>query len=206
MGKPKKKEREKKKGKVFPTLCICLLLSILTVGVFGFSRQKPIVPEEATQVLGIPYTVDTIPVSNKRIGKKRKIKYIVIHNTSNPTSTARNERDYLTNPTNTSSVSWHIAVDDQEAIEAIPLTEWAFHAGDRVGNHYGIGIEICESGDYEQAEANAAKVVAYLMQQHHIPIENVQPHQYFSGKECPRLILANWDQFIEKVALAATQL
>jgi len=43
--------------------------------------------------------------------------YITIHSTGNPTSTARNERAWLTNPNNNVTASWHIVVDEKEAIE-----------------------------------------------------------------------------------------
>lgn len=165
-------------------------------------HTKPMNMEQLKQTVGIAYTVDYIPISNKRPGIKRPIQYIVVHNTGNPTSTARNERDYLTNPTNTSSTSFHIAVDENEIIEAIPLEEIAFHAGDSEGNRKGIGIELCESGDFEKTKANAAKLIAYLMKHYNIPLSNVKTHHDFSGKQCPRKMLGNWDEFLESVQKA----
>ena len=159
----------------------------------------PLVPEDVTAAIGVTYEVQDIRISNKRPNQKRKIKYIVIHNTANSQSTAQNEVDYLSNANNTSSTSFHIAVDDCQIIEAIPPTEVAFHAGTKEGNQYGIGIEICESGNYEKAEENAAKLVAYLMQYYNIPLEDVKTHQDFSGKPCPRLILGHWIHFKEKI-------
>lgn len=164
--------------------------------------QHPLDGDVVTETLGIPYNIAHLPISNKRPGGKRKIKYIVVHNTANASSTAQNERDYLSNPNNIASTSWHIVVDDHEMIEAIPVTEVAFHAGNGVGNQYGIGIEICESGDMAQAERNAVKLIAYLMKTYNIPIENVKTHQDFSGKECPRQILGHWDNFKEEVEIA----
>lgn len=161
--------------------------------------QRPLEGEVVTEAIGVPYTVESLPISNKRPGGKRKIKYIVVHNTANEGSTARNERDYLSNPKNIASTSWHIVVDDHEMIEAVPVTEVAFHAGNGLGNQYGIGIELCESGDTSKTEANAIKLIAYLMKTYNISIENVKTHKDFSGKECPRQILGRWDEFKEKV-------
>lgn len=183
--------------------CIRLLViaSLVVVGC-GFlfhEKAQPLKPEEIEAAIGIPYKVQNIPISKKRPGNKRRVRYIVIHNTANPNSTAQNERDYLVNPTNVSSTSFHIVIDEHEIIEAIPTNEVAFHAGAWEGNQRGIGIEICESEHYAKAEFNAVKLTAYLMKHYHLPIEAVKTHHDFSGKNCPRLILGHWDQFLEAV-------
>lgn len=182
-----------------------LVMASLLLAVSGFLvrvKQKPIGPEEVEEAVGVQYIADHIPVSNKRPGIKRQIKYIVIHNTANEESTARNERDYLTNPNNTSSTSFNIVVDDKEIIEAIPVNEIAFHAGDSEGNQKGIGIELCESGDFEKTKANAAKLVAYLMKSYNISLSEVRTHHDFSGKDCPRKMLGNWEDFLESIKVA----
>lgn len=174
------------------------ILLVLT-GILFRVKQKPIEVGEVQEQTGVTYTIDSLALSNKRPGMKRRIKYIVVHNTANEKSTAKNERDYLSNLNNTASTSWHIVVDDKEAIEAVPVTEISYHAGNGEGNRYGIGIEICESGDTKQAEENAAKIIAYLMQKYDIPINNVKTHKDFSGKECPRLLLDHFEHFKEKI-------
>lgn len=179
-------------------LVVCSIVVIMG-GLLCKTKPSPLEAELVSKAIGIPYGKEDIAVSNKRPNQERTIKYIVIHNTANRESSAQNEVDYLQNANNTSSTSFHIAVDDREIIEAIPPTEIAFHAGTKEGNQYGIGIEICESGDYEQAEENAAKLTAYLMKYYDIPIENVKTHQDFSGKACPRLILDHWGHFKGKV-------
>lgn len=164
--------------------------------------KKPVEEESVEEFVGVPYVKDTLPISNKRPGRKRKIKYIVVHNTANERSTARNERDYLSNPDNTASTSWNIVVDNDEMIEAVPVNEVAFHAGDREGNQYGIGIELCESDNMTKTEKNAARLIAYLMKEYDISIENVKTHKDFSGKECPRKTLEHWNEFKEKIEKA----
>lgn len=196
-----KRNRKQKKRKKGPLLIIVVLL-ILFVSMSGklsWIVQKPIEKEKIETAIGIPYVVDNIPKSEKRPHFKRSIKYIVVHNTANPNSTAKNERDYLVNTANLSSTSWHLAVDDKEVVEAVPLTEMAFHAGKLEGNRYGIGIEICESGNYKKTEKNAEKLIAYLMAYYHIPIENIKTHQDFTGKDCPRIVLEHWDDFIKGI-------
>ncbi|CAF1843295.1 N-acetylmuramoyl-L-alanine amidase CwlA [Bacillus subtilis] len=53
--------------------------------------------------------------------------YITIHNTANDASAA-NEVSYMTG--NTSSTSFHFAVDDKEVIQGLPLNRNAWHTGD----------------------------------------------------------------------------
>ncbi|SNR95202.1 N-acetylmuramoyl-L-alanine amidase [Anaerovirgula multivorans] len=146
------------------------------------------------------YIKDYIPKSkDKRPGTKIEPQWITIHNTANSTSTARNERNYLTNPLNTNYASWHIVVDEKEAIEAIPLDEVAYHAGNSTGNSTSIGIEVCESGNQTIVWQNAVSLVAKMLQERGWEIERVRTHYSWSGKNCPRLILPRWNEFISDI-------
>ncbi|MEM5633398.1 N-acetylmuramoyl-L-alanine amidase [Bacillus cereus] len=130
--------------------------------------------------------------------------FITVHNTYND-ATAENEVSYMIR--NDNQVSFHIAVDDKEAVQGIPLERNAWHTGDGNGNgnRKSIGVEICYSlsgGDrYYKAEDNAAIVVAQLMKQYNIPINKVRTHQSWSGKYCPHRMLdeGRWNSFIERV-------
>ncbi|ABY46904.1 N-acetylmuramoyl-L-alanine amidase [Bacillus mycoides] len=130
--------------------------------------------------------------------------FITVHNTYND-ATAENEVAYMIR--NDNQVSFHIAVDDKEAVQGIPLERNAWHCGDGGGNgnRKSIGVEICYSlngGDrYYKAEDNAAIVVAQLMKQYNIPINKVRTHQSWNGKYCPHRMLAEgrWNRFIERV-------
>ncbi|MED0876547.1 N-acetylmuramoyl-L-alanine amidase C-terminal domain-containing protein [Bacillus mobilis] len=133
-----------------------------------------------------------------------KPKYITVHNTYNDAS-AENEVNYMI--TNNNEVSFHIAVDEKEAIQGIPLERnaWACGDGNGQGNRESISVEICYSksgGDrYYKAEDNAVDVVRQLMSMYNMPIENVRTHQSWSGKYCPHRMLAEgrWGAFIQKV-------
>lgn len=122
---------------------------------------------------------------------------ITIHNTGNPTSTARNERAWLDNPTNLNSnriASWHYVVDGKEVIRAIPDNEMSYHAGR--GNRTSIGVEICEiPGSHE----NGVKFVAWLLNQYKWGTDKLTTHRAWSGKNCPRLILPKWNEFTQDV-------
>lgn len=130
--------------------------------------------------------------------------FITVHNTYND-ATAENEVAYMIR--NDNQVSFHIAVDDKEAVQGVPLERNAWHCGDGGGNgnRKSIGVEICYSlngGErYYKAEDNAAIIVAQLMKQYNIPISKVRTHQSWSGKYCPHRMLAEgrWDSFIERV-------
>lgn len=130
--------------------------------------------------------------------------YITVHNTYND-ATAENEVAYMIR--NNNEVSFHIAVDDKEAVQGIPLERnaWACGDGNGSGNRKSISVEICYSlsgGDrYYKAEDNAVDVVRQIMSMYNIPIENVRTHQSWSGKYCPHRMLAEgrWNSFIQKV-------
>ena len=150
------------------------------------------------------YTVDHIPNTtpcNRRPGLAMLPQYITIHSTGNPSSTARNERAWLTNPSNKVTASWHIVVDEKEAVEAIPLNEVAWHAGDGSGqgNRASIGIEICESGNRAKTLENAAKLTAKLLKERGWGVDRLRRHYDWSGKICPRILQPNnwagWEQF-----------
>ena len=142
--------------------------------------------------------------TNARNGQKRKIKYIVIHETDNYEQGvgAKNHAIYLKN-NNSSATSWHYTVDDKEIYHHIPDNERANHAGNDVGNEYGIGIELCvnEDGNFEKTFDNAAKLVAYLLNEYNLTINDIKTHHDFSGKDCPHLILQNnrMEEFKAKV-------
>ncbi len=155
------------------------------------------------------YKVDHIPVNtpkNRRPGIEMAPEYLTIHSTANPNSTALNERSWLENSYNNRVASWHICVDENEAVEAIPLNEVAWHAGDGSkgpGNRKSISIEICESGDREKTLENAAKLVVRMLKERGWGIDRLRRHYDWSGKNCPRILNYNnwkgWEIFKQSV-------
>lgn len=132
--------------------------------------------------------------------------YLTIHSTSNLKSTAQNERDNLNRVSNTTSTGFHIAVDDIQAIECIPLDMVAFHAGDGVngtGNTKSIGLEICESGDRNKTIENAVVISAKILHERNWGIDRLKRHYDWAGKNCPRILNYNnwqgWNEFKSKV-------
>lgn len=142
-------------------------------------------------------------VSEEKYGLKcpnaMNAEYITIHNTANDASAAA-EISYMIG--NTSSTSYHFAVDDKEVVQGIPTNRNAWHTGDGTdgtGNRKSIGVEICYSKSggarYKKAEALAIKFVAQLLKERGWGIDRVRKHQDWNGKYCPHRILSEgrWD-------------
>ena len=98
--------------------------------------------------------------------------------------------------------------DRYRAVQHIPLNETGRHA-DRggPGDMYSIGIEMGEVRSHNPIVTwnRSAKLTAVLMKQYHIPLRNVVPHYYWTGKNCPAPLLTNgrpghkWSWFISRV-------
>ena len=131
-------------------------------------------------------------------------KFLIVHNTANDAS-ANNEISYMRK--NNSSTSFHIAVDDIEAVQGVPFDRNSWNAGDGSngnGNRNGIAIEICYSesgGDrWEKAKTNAVELIVQLLNERGWGIEQVKKHQDFSGKYCPHRILdEGWEHFLNRI-------
>ncbi|MGN7331826.1 N-acetylmuramoyl-L-alanine amidase [Bacillus altitudinis] len=143
---------------------------------------------------------DFIPVGNgNRPGYAMTPLYVTVHNTANTSKGADAKSHAAYVKRSTTEVSWHFTVDDREIFQHLPLNENGWHAGDGHGdgNRKSIGIEICENedGNFQQAVKHAQWLIQKLLKEHGIPLANVVTHQHWSGKTCPRLLLATWDEF-----------
>lgn len=126
---------------------------------------------------------------SKKIGKKITPTKIVFHNTAN-TAPAVNEIKWLNSKDNTSSTSFHYAVDDSGVYQAIPTNKASYHAGNLNINNTSIGIEIAKSYSLDIEEKNegvknATILIALLMNYYNIDLSNVISHYDASGKHCP---------------------
>ena len=136
--------------------------------------------------------------------KMKEVIGITNHNTANTAPTAGDEAHarYLQNIENTDSayISVHLFVDDDSITQCVPLDEMCYHAGDGNGNgnRKTIAIEICENRNYTKAEENAQKLNAALLLTY--PNLKIFKHQDWSGKFCPRKILARPNGWLEFTA------
>lgn len=140
-----------------------------------------------------------IPVKHSKARPKYSMqaKYITVHNTGNAGATGKQNADYAVNQNEYKS--WHFTVGNNEVYQHLPTTESGWHCGDGengTGNRNSIGIEIAE---VYGAERTAIKFITELIKLTGIPIENIVPHKHWSGKNCPRLILPYWNDFIEDI-------
>lgn len=127
---------------------------------------------------------------------------IAIHNTYND-APAVNEVNYM--KSNNNQVSFHIAVDDKEAIQGLPLDRNSWSCGDGSngqGNRKHISIEICYSKSggtrFANAEKLAAKVVAELLKKYNWGIDRVKAHRDFANKNCPhRTNMSEFKRLVE---------
>ncbi len=146
----------------------------------------------------------------KRPGPMPFVETITIHNTAEP-FTARQERDRVDYRRDRRSVSYHFAVDEDEIVQLLPLSEHGWHAGDGSrgpGNTRSIGIEICRSQcrghadwRYRRAEENAVKLTAALLQHFGLTPDAIRMHQNWNGKYCPHRILEEnrFEEFRQRV-------
>lgn len=157
----------------------------------GVKYRKWLVPSSKYNIK-CPYTMDP--------------KKVTLHNTDNE-ATAHNEISYMRN--NNNQTSYHVAIDEAEAIQGLPFNRNGWHSGDG-GNGYGnrntIAFEIARNLDrkrnttdlleplksyYTKAEQNAIKVIAQIMIEEGIVAnnDNIKTHNDWNGKWCPRKIL-----------------
>ncbi|MEK3882445.1 N-acetylmuramoyl-L-alanine amidase [Paenibacillus sp. PL2-23] len=126
--------------------------------------------------------VDHIPSTtsnNRRPGHKLVATTFTIHNTGNPTSSAANERSWLTNPSNKTTASYHIVVDEHESIQCLTLNESSWATGDGIngsGNRTSIRIELCESGDYTNILNRAVSLVAEMLKERGWGVDRLHWH------------------------------
>ncbi|MEK3888074.1 peptidoglycan recognition protein family protein [Bacillus sp. FSL K6-3431] len=148
--------------------------------------------------------VDIISKNNPKIrpGYSMKPTHITDHDTGNAGRGANAEMHnrYIHNmasyqPKDTSHVSWHLSVDGNFIYQHLPFDENAWHCGDgsntKSGNRVSIGVEKCMNvdGNRTKTEENAIALHAYLMKAFGFSSGKVVPHQSWSGKYCPAVIL-----------------
>lgn len=110
---------------------------------------------------------------------------------------------------------WHYTIDQSRAVQHLPDNEQGEHADfDGPGNNYSLGLEMCENRGNSRSRTieRTAKLTAYLMHKHKIPLRRVVPHYHWKRrglskphKNCPHFLLDNgrpgrkWRWFLRKV-------
>lgn len=141
-------------------------------------------------------------------GKNNAKKYLVVHETDNTSVGAdADAHARLQINGNSREASWHWQVDDREAVQSFEHFWECWATGTYVGNSQGIQVEICvnSDGNYLKAVENAASLIAKIIKDEKITVQNIVQHNHFSGKNCPRNIRAgkvSWTQFMDMVKKA----
>ena len=142
--------------------------------------------------------------SKARTRKAMTPRYITIHSTQN-TSVTADAYQHAAALSNGSlgRKSWHYTIDEDRCIQHIPSYEQGNHAENYkggTGNIYSLGLEMCENRGNSRSRTidRTARLTAYLMHKHGIPINNVVPHYHWKRKsrtqphkDCPHFLLDN---------------
>lgn len=129
---------------------------------------------------------------------------IVVHNTAG-TASAREEAAAMIE--STAATSFHVVIDEAEAVECIPFARNAWHAGDGAAgyaNRHLIGLEIARSMDtastrFDQAEANATRYIAHVCRQYGWTSAQLHQHNWYSSTACPHRTKTHWQTFLAQV-------
>ena len=148
------------------------------------------------------------------------IRYIVVHDTGNPSRGANATAHYNYFNGGDRSSSADFFVDDTQVLCVNDYYKfYTWHCGDGKGkygitNRNSVGIEFCINVDSDRNKTleRTAQLVRELMQKLNIPIERVVRHYDASRKNCPQSMSGNgwaqWYKFKEKLKgedLAMTQ-
>ena len=139
------------------------------------------------------------------------IKYIVVHDTGNPSRGANATAHYNYFNGGDRSSSADFFVDDTQVLCVNDYYKfYTWHCGDGHGkygitNRNSVGIEFCINVDSDRDKTleRTAQLVRELMQQLNIPIDRVVRHYDASRKNCPQSMSKNgwaaWYEFKEKL-------
>ncbi|MGR3250178.1 MAG: N-acetylmuramoyl-L-alanine amidase, partial [Paracoccus sp. (in: a-proteobacteria)] len=92
-------------------------------------------------------------------------------------------------------------VDDRKVIKQLPLNEVGYHAGSSA-NGSSIAIETCMNRDINQSAADSrlVKLVAALLYDFGWDVDKVFPHKHWTGKDCPVLLLDDWEELLSDIS------
>lgn len=159
----------------------------------------------------------TVSVRNQITSKKRYYAGVnprsgaTVHMTGN-TNVGANAAAHanLQSTGNVRVASWHISIDDKEAVQSYEDFRKCWHAGDGTGygNTRTISYELCvnRDGDYVKMIHNAAQRIAMDVIEYGWSKSDIHQHNEFSswGKNCPRELRGSkddisWNDFVDLI-------
>lgn len=188
---------------------------------YSYYNQYPLKKHSPPRALSRKIRIkrDILPRhSRSRTNRHMTPRFITIHSTQNWKKGADASRHALALRRGAlGRIGWHFTVDDSQIIQHIPANEQGNHAENYrggPGNKYSLGIEMCENPDNNRSRTikKTAKLTAYLMHKHGIPLRRVVPHYHWprkgyrvAHKNCPHFLLDNgrpgrkWRRFLKMV-------
>lgn len=141
------------------------------------------------------------------------VRGIVLHYTANPSATALNHANFFDGADggNYRYAGAHLFVDRKESRLTVPLNEVAYHANESAcripklkatasyykggdANLTTIGIEMCIEKDgslHPDTYNRTVKLVATLLKQYKLTVDDVYRHYDITGKNCPAFWVSN---------------
>ena len=168
--------------------------------------------------------IKTVLANRQNYGNARtldKIKYIVVHYTSNDGDTAEGNASYFKN--NVVQSSAHYFVDDDSIVQTVPDNYVAWAVGGSkwrdcattgggkmhgiITNTNSISVEMCDTtkdGSVMASETtmrNTSELVKSLMKKYNVDIDHVYRHFDVNGKWCPKFLMTpqSWSDFKERL-------
>lgn len=163
---------------------------------------EEIVPITNNEYVGATATQDMLEKAESlklvRSGiKLEELKYIIYHDTANinPGADAKNHADYMVSNWNKESRarSWHYTVDENVIYHHIPNDEVTWQGDSYEAYAKSIGIETCVNygSDLYKVWQNVAKLMASLLIEYDLTVDDIKQHYDMSGKNCPQTLRMN---------------
>ena len=188
------------------------------------SHGTPLAPAQLLAEVGVRSSMVSPASLKRKSHPAMNPRYITIHSTGDYSKGAS---DYgrlmksglrsLRRPgtSHAGMLSWHFSVDSSYAIQHLSTFVQGGHADfNGLGNATSVGIEMCEySGvNLNTVMERTARLTAYLMWKHKIPLSHVVPHYHWPRpgaspvrKACPHFLMDNgrpgakWQAFLGRV-------
>lgn len=202
-----KKEKRRIKIIIFQSVILFFaMIGLITTFVFLYKSISTLFTKDVSQP-GVVEDFLTVNSYSRPGIKLDAVNGIVIHYTANPTSSAKQNRDYFENLrfTHKTKASSHYVIGlDGEILQIIPLDEMSYASNSR--NSDTISIECChmdESGKFNDATYESlVNLVSWLCKSYNLSTDAVIRHYDVTGKICPKYFVDNpdaWRDFLTDV-------